>query len=145
MADPPPPLPTPMSPTKGVKGRGLSLPDSSRYPVLVSGQVSFTTAAAIKDIELVPKNVYRIQVDLRPRTREKTFKDAPWTLEARHFFSTMQLHDEKAIIVRKKTNAQVNKISSPEELPDNPEIFERDYAYDVSMKSNRLVSFKIEF
>ena len=143
MADPPTPPPTPPSPTKGATRKGPRLPDSSRYPVLVSGQVSFTTAAAIKDIELVPQNVYRIQVDLRPRSREKTFKEAPWTLVARHFFSTLQLHDEKAIIVRKKANAEVNKISSPEELPDNPEIFERDYAYDVSMKSNRLVSFKM--
>ena len=143
MADPPPPLPTPPSPTKGVKGKGKSLPDTSRFPVLVSGQVSFTTAAAIKDIKLVPQNVYRIQVDLRPRTKDKTFKDAPWTLVARHFFSTMLLHDEKAIIIRKKTNAEVNKITSPEELPDNPEIFERDYAYDVNMRSNKLVSFKM--
>ena len=143
MVDPPPPPPTPPSPTKGAKNKGLTLPDTSRYPVLVSGQVSFTTAAAIKDIELVPQNVYRIQVDLRPRSKEKTFKDAPWTLVARHFFSTLQLHDEKAIIVRKKANAEVNKITSPEELPDNPETFERDYAYDVNMKSNRLVSFKM--
>ena len=40
-------------------------------------------------------------------------------------------------------NAEVNKISSPKELPDYPEIFERDYAYDINMKSNHLVSFKI--
>ena len=62
-------------------------------------QVSFTTTAAIKDIELVPQHVYRIQFDLRSRIRDKIFKDAPWTLIARHFFSIMQLHDEKAIIV----------------------------------------------
>ena len=143
MADPPPPLPPPPSLTVVAKENGQRLPDSSRFPVLVSGQVSFTTAAAIKDIEQVPKHVYRIQVDLRPRSKEKTFKDAPWTLVARHFFSTMQLHDEKAIILRKKTTAEVNKISSPEELPDNPDIFERDYAYDINMKSTKLVSFKI--
>ena len=143
MADPPPPLPTPLSPTAVARGKGNSIPDTSRFPVLVSGQVSFTTAAAIKDIALVPQHVYRIQVDLRPRSRDKTFKDAPWTLVARHFFSIMQLHDEKAIILRKKVNAEVNKISSPEELPDNPELFERDYAYDVNLKSNRLVSFKM--
>ena len=143
MAEPPPPLPPPPSMTPVAKGKGKRLPDSSRYPVLVSGQVSFTTAAAIKDIEQVPKHVYRIQVDLRPRNKEKTFKDAPWTLVARHFFSIMQLHDEKAIIVRKKSTAAVNKISSPEELPDNPEIFEKDYAYDVNMKSQKLVSLKM--
>ena len=143
MADPPPPLPPPPSPRTAAKERGQRLPDSSRFPVLVSGQVSFTTAAAIKDIKQVPKHVYRIQVDLRPRSKDKTFKDAPWTLVARHFFSTMQLHDEKAIIIRKKSTAAVNKISSPEELPDNPEIFERDYAYDINMKSMRLVSFKM--
>ena len=74
MADPPPPLPTPPSPTRGAKGKGQRLLDSPRFPVLVSGQVSFTTAAAIKDIELVPKHVYRIQVDLRPQTKEKHSK-----------------------------------------------------------------------
>ena len=125
------------------KGTGNRLPDTSKYPVLVSGQVSFTTAAAIRDIEQVPQNVYRIQVDLKPRTRDKTFKDAPWTLVARHFLSTIQLQDEKAIIIRKKENTAVNKITSPEELPENPEIFERDYAYDVQLKNHRLVSFKI--
>ena len=143
MADPPPPLPPPPSPRTAAKEKGQRLPDSSRFPVLVSGQVSFTTAAAIKDIKQVPKHVYRIQVDLRPRSKDKTFQDAPWTLVARHFYSTLLLHDEKAIIIRKKSTAAVNKISSPEELPDNPEIFERDYAYDINMKSNKLVSFKM--
>ena len=100
MADPPPSLPTPTSLTKVAKGKGVSLPDSSRFPVLASEQVSFTTTAAIKDIELVPQHVYyRIQFDLRSRIRDKIFKDAPWTLIARHFFSIMQLHGEKAIIV----------------------------------------------
>ena len=44
----------------------------------------------------------------------------------------------------KKSNAEVNKISSPEELPDNPELFERDYyTYDINIESNQLVSFKM--
>ena len=143
MADFPPTLPVPPVKPATAKGRGNLLPDSSKYPVLVSGQVSFTTAAAIKDIDQVPQNVYRIQVDLKPRTRDKTFKEVPWTLVARHFFSTILLQDEKAIILRKKATAAVNKITSPEELPENPEIFERDYAYDVNMKNQKLVSFKI--
>ena len=143
MANLPPPLPVPPTKSATAKVRGNGLPDTSKYPVLVSGQVSFTTAAAIKDIEQVPQNVYRIQVDLKPRTRDKTFKDAPWTLVARHFFSTIQLQDEKAIILRKKINAAANKITSPEELPENPETFERDYAYDVNIKNHKQVSFKI--
>ena len=143
MVKPPPPLLVPPPEAREANGIGNKLPETSRYPVLVSGQVSFTTAAAIRDVEQVPQNVYRIQVDLKPRTRDKTFKDAPWTLVARHFLSTIQLQDEKAIIIRKKENTVVNKITSPEELPENPEIFERDYAYDVQLKNNRLVSFKI--
>ena len=143
MADPPPPLPVPPVKPAAAKGTWNRLPDTSKYPVLVSGQVSFTTAAAIKDIDQVPQHVYRIQVDLTPRTKDKTFKEAPWTLVARHFLSTIQLQDEKAIILRKKANTAVNKITSPEELPENPETFEKDYAYDVHMKSNRLVRFKI--
>ena len=59
------------------------------------------------------------------------------------FFSTILIQDEKAIILRKKATVAVNKITSPEELPENPEIFERDYAYDVNMKNQKLVSFKI--
>ena len=86
MANFPPTLPVPPVKPATAKGSGNLLPDSSKCPVLVSGQVSFTTAAAIKDIDQVPQNVYRIQVDLKPRTRDKTFKEVPWTLVARHFF-----------------------------------------------------------
>ena len=143
MAEPPPtPTPTPITqPTTGEKGSYL--PPSSRYPVLVSGQVSFTTAAAIKDIEQAPQNIYRIQVELQPRTNDSNFTDAPWTLVARHFLSTIQLYDDTAIIIRKKQNAVANKISSPEELPENPDDFERDYAYNIKMKSAKSVTFKI--
>ena len=143
MADPPPPLPVPPVKPAPATGKGHRLPNTSKYPVLVSGQVSFTTAAAIKNIDQVPQHVYRIQVDLTPRTKDKSFKEAPWTLVARHFLSTIQLQDEKAIILRKKATTPVNKITSPEELPENPEVFEKDYAYDVHMKSHRLVRFKI--
>ena len=120
-----------------------TLPHSSRYPELVSGQVSFTTAAAIRDITQVPTHVYRIQVDLKPRTADSNFTKDPWTLVARHFFASLLAFDEKAIILKKKSNATANKLSSPEELPDNPELFERDYAYDVNHRGARLVSFKI--
>ena len=139
---PPPPSPTLNSQQKG-QDKGSLLPISSRYPVLVSGQVSFTTEAALKDIEQAPKNVYRLQVELQPRTNDTNFSDAPWTLVARHFFSTIQLYDDTAIIIRKKAKAVANKISSPEELPENPDDFERDYAYDVKLKSARSVTFKI--
>ena len=139
---PPPPSPTLNSQQKG-QDNGSLLPISSRYPVLVSGQVSFTTEAALKDIEQAPKNVYRLQVELQPRTNDTNFSDAPWTLVARHFFSTIQLYDDTAIIIRKKAKAVANKISSPEELPENPDDFERDYAYDVKLKSARSVTFKI--
>ena len=120
-----------------------TLPHSSRYPSLTSGQVSFTTAAAIRDITQVPTYVYRIQVDLKPRTAESNFVKDPWTLVARHFFASLLSFDDKAIILKKKANAPANKLSSPEELPDNPELFERDYAYDVNHRGPRLVSFKI--
>ena len=143
MAEPPPPPPPPQNPQQEVKDRGARLPPSSRYPVLVSGQVSYTTAAAVKDLEQTPKNVYRIQVELKPRTADSTFSEAPWTLVARHFFSTIQLYDDTAIIIRKKENAVANKISSPEELPENPDAFERDYAYDVKLKSEKSVTFKL--
>ena len=139
---PPPPSPTPKQQPK-VKDKSSRLPPTSRFPVLVSGQVSFTTAAAIRDIEQVPTNVYRVQVELQPRTSDKTFKEAPWTLVARHFLSTIQLYDDTAIIIRKKENTVANKISSPEELPENPDDFERDYAYDVKLRSERSVTFKI--
>ena len=143
MAEPPPPPTIPLNTQQSSNEKGPGLPLSSRFPVLVSGQVSFTTAAAIKDIEQAPKNVYRLQVELQPRTNDATFTDAPWTLVARHFLSTIQLYDDTAIIIRKKTNAVANKISSPEELPENPEDFERDYAYDIKMKSPKSVTFKI--
>ena len=143
MAEPPPPQPPLMKAHQSESKQGSRLPPTSRFPVLVSGQVSFTTAAAIKDLEQVPQNVYRIQVELQPRTSDSTFKEAPWTLVARHFLSTIQLYDDTAIIIRKKDNAMANKISGPEELPENPEIFERDYAYDVKLKSEKSVTFKI--
>ena len=143
MAEPPPPPPPPLNPQPEVNKKGARLPPSSRYPVLVSGQVNYTTEAAIKDLEEVPKNVYRIQVELKPRTTDSTFSEAPWTLVARHFLSTVQLYDDTAIIIRKKENAVANKISSPEELPENPDDFERDYAYDVKLKSDKMVTFKM--
>ena len=143
MAEPPPPPPLPLRNQSTAKVQGSTLPPSSRYPVLVSGQVSFTTEEAIKDIERVPQHVYRIQVELQPRTTDSTFSDAPWTLVARHFFSTIQLYDDTAIIIRKKENTLANKISGPEELPENPDAFERDYAYDVKLKSKKSVTFKI--
>ena len=143
MADSPTPPPLPPLHKIAANKKGSRLPPTSRFPVLVSGQVSFTTAAAIKDLEQVPQNVYRIQVELKPRTADSTFSDAPWTLVARHFLSTIQLYDDTAIFIRKKENTLANKISSPEELPENPELFERDYAYDVKMRSNKLVTFKI--
>ena len=143
MAEPPPPPPsTPNNQQEGHEN-GSRLPPTSRYPVLVSGQVNFTTAAAIKDIEQAPKHVYRLQIELQPRTNDATFTDAPWTLVARHLLSTIQLYDDSAIILRKKANAVANKISSPEELPENPEDFERDYAYDVKLKSAKSVTFKL--
>ena len=120
-----------------------SLPHSSRYPSLTSGQVTFTTAAAIRDITQVPTHVYRIQVDLKPRTKESNFTKDPWTLVARHFYASLLSFDDKAIILKKKINTPANKLSSPEELPDNPELFERDYAYDVNHRGPRLVSFKL--
>ena len=143
MAEPPPPLPPTLKKQPKGKEKGSCLPPTSRFPVLVSGQVRFTTAAAIRDIEQVPTNVYRVQVELQPRTTDKSFSEAPWTLVARHFLSTIQLYDDSAIIIRKKENAVANKISSPEELPENPDDFERDYAYDVKLRSERSVTFKI--
>ena len=143
MAEPPPPPSPPQGKQQTTKEKGSRLPPTSRFPVLVSGQVSFTTAAAIRDIDEVPKNVYRVQVELQPRTVDSSFSDAPWTLVARHFLSTIQLYDDSAIIIRKKEKAAANKISSPEELPENPDDFERDYAYDVKLRSERSVSFKI--
>ena len=80
---------------------------------------------------------------MQPWTKDSTFTNAPWTLVARHFLSTIQLYDDTAIIIRKKQTAIANKISSPEELPENPEDFERDYAYDVKLKSEKSVTFKI--
>ena len=44
---------------------------------------------------------------------------------------------------KKKENTAANKISSPEELPENPDDFERDYAYDVKLKSEKSVTFKV--
>ena len=125
------------------KPKTSTLPHSSTYPSLTSGQVSFTTAAAIRDITQVPTHVYRIQVDLKPRTADSNFTKDPWTLVARHFFASLLAFDDKAIILKKKANAPVNKLSSPEELPDNPELFERDYAYDVNHRGTRMVSFKM--
>ena len=138
----PPQIPT-LKSQQAVKEKGSRLPPTSRFPVLVSGQVSFSTAAAVKDLDHVPKNVYRIQVELQPRTNDSTFKEAPWTLVTRHFLSTIQLYDDTAIIIRKKENAVANKISSPDELPENPDDFERDYAYDVKLKNAKSISFKI--
>ena len=132
-----------MKARQGANENSSKLPPTSRYPVLVSGQVSFTNAAAIKELEQAPKHVYRIQVELKPRNNDTNFKKAPWTLVARHFFSTLQLYDDTAIIIRKKEKAVANKISSPEELPENPEDFERDYAYDVKLKSEKSVTFKL--
>ena len=142
MATSPPPSPA-TNTGKPQHHKASSLPHSSRYPSLTSGQVSFTNAAAIRDITQVPTHVYRIQVDLKPRTADSNFTKDPWTLVARHFFASLLAFDDKAIILKKKANAPVNKLSSPEELPDNPELFERDYAYDVSHRGPRLVSFKL--
>ena len=143
MAEPPPPPTIPLNTQQSSNEKGPGLPLSSRFPVLVSGQVSFTTAAAIKDIEQAPKNVYRLQVELQPRTNDTTFTNAPWTLVAQHFLSSIQLYNDTAIIIRKKTNVVANKISSPEGLLENPEDFERDYAYNIKLKLAKSVTFKI--
>jgi hypothetical protein len=136
--------PTPAAKPKANEETKTSLlPQSSLYPTLTSGQVTFTTAAAIRDIIQVPTHVYRIQVDLKPRTKESNFSKDPWTLVAKHFFASLLSFDEKAIILKKKGTAPVNKLSSPDELPENPELFERDYAYDVNHRGPRLVTFKL--
>ena len=77
------------------------------------------------------------------RTNDSTFSDVPWTLIANHFLSTIQLYDDTAIFIQRKENAVANNISSPKELPENLELFERDYVYDVKMRSDKLVTFKI--
>ena len=87
--------------------------------------------------------MYRIQAELKPLTADSTFSEASWTIVARHFFSTIQLYDNTAIIIRKKESTVANKISSPEELPENPDAFKRDYAYDVKLKSEKSVTFKL--
>ena len=143
MAEPPPPPPPPRQTQQDEENEGSNLPTTSRYPVLVSGQVSYTKEEAVKDIERVPTNVYRVQVELQPRSMDTNFSKAPWTLVARHFLSTIQLYDDTAIIIKKKENTIANKISSPEELPENPDDFERDYAYDVKLRSDKSVTFKI--
>ena len=143
MAKSPPPSTETTNANAPTTPKASTLPHSSRYPSLVSGQVSFTNAAAIRDITQVPTHVYRIQIDLKPRTLDSNFTKDPWTLVARHFYASLLAFDDKAIILKKKTNAPVNKLSSPEELPDNPELFERDYAYDVTHRGPRLVSFKL--
>ena len=98
----PPPLP-PLNTQPAVNEEGSRLPPTSRFPVLVSGQVNFTTApAAIKDIEQAPKNIYRIQVEFKPRTNDSTFKETPWTLVVRHLLSMIHLYDDSAIIIQKK-------------------------------------------
>ena len=143
MAEPPPPPPPSHSSQRDGEDKGSNLPTTSRYPVLVSGQVIYTKEEAVKDIEQLPTNVYRVQVELQLRSTDTNFSKAPWTLVARHFLSTIQLYDDTAIIIKKKENTVANKISSPEELPENPDDFERDYAYDVKLRSEKSVTFKI--
>ena len=47
------------------------------------------------------------------------------------------------IIIRKKENTVAKKISNPEELLENSDDFERDYAYGVKLRSEKSVTFKI--
>ena len=91
----------------------------------MSGQVSYTKEEAVNYIERLPTNVYPAKVELQPRSMDTNFssKESPWTLVARHFLSIMQLYDDMAIIIKKKENTVANKISSPEELLENPDDF----------------------
>ena len=118
MASSPPKTATPQEET--TKPKASTLPHSSRYPSLITGQVSFTTAAAIRDLTQVPTHVYRIQVDLKLRTTESNFTKDPWTLVARHFFASLLSFDNKAIKLKNKSNIPVIKIFKPRRAARQP-------------------------
>ena len=134
---PPPTTPEP----KGINKNHI--PDKHRYPVLVSGQFRFSTTDAIGTQTSIPTYRYRAKITLAPKRGKKFSNSAvPWTIMARQLISYVQMNDEKACILKKRKNTAVNKISSPEELPEHPEMFMRDYAYNTVF-TDRKVTFSV--
>ena len=139
---PTPKAPSPTTPEpKGTNKKHI--PDKHRFPVLVSGQFRFSTTDAIGTQKSIPTFIYRAKITLAPKRGKKFSNSAvPWTIMARQLLSYVQMNDDKACILKKRTNTSVNKISSPEELPEHPELFMRDYAYNTIF-TDRKVTFSI--
>ena len=139
--------PTPKTPaptTPASKETNLKqIPEKHRFPVLVSGQFRFSTTEAIGKQTSIPTYRYRVKISLAPKRGKKFSNSAvPWTIMARQLLSYVQMNDDKACILKKRPNTAVNKISSPEELPEHPELFMRDYAYNTVF-SDKKVTFSV--
>ncbi len=119
-----------------------SLPVTSRFPTIVSGHVRFTTEEAAESLERAPGFIYSALVELTPPFNRTFGHDDPWTLSARRFLTSVQATDPAALILPRRSDAKVNKISSPEELPRLIAEFKRDYAFDVQFTKKR-VKFRI--
>ncbi len=129
---PPPPDPPHGSPSAS---NHRDLPPSSVFPVLASTQFRYSMEDAVRDLPQVPRFLYRVKLHLNAE-KGATFADAPWTLMVRRFFHTLKTIDPNVIILRRRDDAGINKISSHEEIPTDINLFERDYAYDVKVEKS---------
>ncbi len=139
-ADSPPPPPKPPG-DKATSNTSDNLPPSSKFPVIASAQYRYTAEDAVRDLPKIPRFIYRVRLSL-PAAKGTNFQEIPWPVAARRFYYHLLLTDPDAIILKRRPEAPINKISSHEEIPSDPIAFERDYVYEVK-RQKTVVSFKM--
>jgi hypothetical protein len=147
MATGPPPAASPATGSDTQQAPSTSIPISERIPRLTSSQYRFTTANAIRNLDSTQRNVYRIVVKLTARA-PATFarnnpEGVPWTFAVKDFIKTIQIYDEKAMILPRRANAKINKICSQDDVPESTDDFERDYAWNPRSNSPKDITFTI--
>ena len=91
--------------------------------------------------------MYRIVVQLTARA-PATFarnnpEGVPWTFAVKDFLKTIQIYDEKAMILPRRANAKINKICSQDDVPESTDDFEQDYAWNPRSNSPKDITFTI--
>ena len=140
MASPSPPATAPTDGNAPAPDDPPTLPDSQRFPRLVSSQYRFTTADAIKTLDKQERHVYRVVAKLRARQTisfsAKATNGLPWTFAVRDFLQMLQTFDENAMILPRRAKAKINKLSCHTEVPESTEEFNRDYAWNARTNGN---------
>ena len=147
MATPTPPATAPAAGNAMHPEASPTIPISERFPRLAYRQVRFTTAAAIKNLDQSERHVYRIVAKLKSRSgntfSQNNNEGIPWTFAVRDFLSMIQIYDDKAMILPRRANANINSISGYDEVPDSTDVFERDYAWNTRMQGPYYITMNL--